>query len=190
MTSTATGSVLASSPAPDAFSEPLDALLAEHFRQRAMCDLLEDVAREPSALRAGETARLILSYLRDQLPLHIADEERDLFQLLKDRTLAVEAIEGAFAQLHKEHCEDEQVASLVTAGLEQIAGGRVPDDCEEFSGAVRAFAEAQRRHVAYENSAILPLARNRLTRKDLRRLARRMAARRGMKPSAEAIAPG
>jgi hemerythrin-like domain-containing protein len=49
---------------------------------------------------------------------------------------------------------------------------------EEFASAARAFARAQRRHVAYENGSILPLARTRLTRKDLKQLSRRMAQRR------------
>ena len=49
---------------------------------------------------------------------------------------------------------------------------------EGFVEAAHAFADAQRRHVAYVNSRILPLARTRLTRKDLGRLSRRMVARR------------
>jgi hemerythrin-like domain-containing protein len=92
--------------------------------------------------------------------------------------LAAEAIEEAFAQLRREHTEDERVASLVISGLEQLADGKQPEDEAEFANAAHAFAEAQRRHVAFENSSILPLARTRLTRKDLARLGRRMAARR------------
>lgn len=176
------GVSLTATPEQETFAEPLDALLAEHFRQRAMCDCLERLAEDLAAPRAIDLARTILTYLREQLPLHILDEERDLFQLLRDRTLAAEAIEDAFAQLRKEHQEDERVAALVTAGLEKLAAGGRPEDPDEFAAAARAFAEAQRRHVAYENSSILPLARNRLTRKDLSRLSRRMAARR--KPAA------
>ena len=176
------GVSLTATPSLETFSEPLDALLAEHFRQRAMCDFLQRLAEDLSAPRASDLARTILTYLKEQLPLHILDEERDLFQLLKDRTLAAEAIEDAFAQLRKEHEEDERVAALVTAGLARLAAGDRPEDPEEFAAAARAFAEAQRRHVAYENSSILPLARSRLTRKDLNRLSRRMAARR--KPAA------
>jgi hemerythrin-like domain-containing protein len=97
---------------------------------------------------------------------------------LRDRTLAADAIENAFAQLRREHAEDERVAALVMAGLERLAGGEQPEDAGEFTNAARAFSDAQRRHVAYENRSILPLARTRLTRKDLARLSRRMAARR------------
>ena len=172
------GASLTVTPGVETFSEPLDALLAEHFRQRAMCDLLDRLAENLSGPRSSELARTILTYLREQLPLHILDEERDLFQMLRDRTLAAEAIEEAFAQLRREHAEDERVASLVMSGLEQLAAGKQPDDEAEFANAARAFAEAQRRHVAFENSSILPLARTRLTRKDLAKLARRMAARR------------
>ena len=178
MTAVPVGACLTATPSADAFSEPLDALLAEHFRQRTMCDLLDRLAADLSDLRAAELAHTILTYLREQLPLHILDEERDLFELLRDRTLATEAIEEAFAQMRREHEEDARVAGLVISGLERLAAGGQPDDGMEFSAAARAFAEAQRRHVAYENNRILPLARTRLTRKDLNRLSRRMAARR------------
>jgi hemerythrin-like domain-containing protein len=175
---TGEGASLTTTPGQETFAEPLDALLAEHFRQRAMCDLLDRLAEDPTGPRSSELARTILTYLREQLPLHVLDEERDLFQMLRDRTLAAEAIEEAFAQLRREHAEDERVAMLVTSGLEQLTAGGQPDHAEEFASAARAFAEAQRRHVAFENSSILPLARTRLTAKDLARLARRMAARR------------
>jgi hemerythrin-like domain-containing protein len=169
---------LTSTPDLESFSEPLDALLAEHFRQRAICDLLDRVAVGLADPGVQDLARTIQIYLREQLPLHVLDEERDLFQLLKDRTLAADAIEHAFAQLRREHAEDERVAALVMAGLDRLAAGEQPEDSAEFAAAARAFAEAQRRHVAYENRSILPLARTRLTRKDLSRLSRRMAARR------------
>lgn len=178
MAAVSVGACLTTTPKAEAFAEPLDALLAEHFRQRAMCDLLDRLAANLSDGQAAELARTILTYLREQLPLHILDEERDLFELLRDRTLAAEAIEEAFAQLRKEHEEDERVAALVIGGLERLASGDQPEDGAEFAAAARAFAEAQRRHVAYENNRILPLARTRLTRKDLNRLSRRMAARR------------
>jgi hemerythrin-like domain-containing protein len=172
------GAALTATPGSETFAEPLDALLAEHFRQRSMCDLLDRLAEDPAEPRSAELARCILTYLREQLPLHVLDEERDLFQMLRDRTLAAEAIEDAFAQLRREHAEDERVAALVMSGLEKLAAGEQPEDAAEFGNAARAFAEAQRRHVAFENSSIIPLARSRLTRKDLSRLARRMAARR------------
>ena len=44
----------------------------------------------------------------------------------------------------------------------------------------RAFAEAQRRHIAWENNVLLPLARKRLTEADLKELGRNMAAMRGI----------
>jgi hemerythrin-like domain-containing protein len=125
-------------------------------------------------------ARIILTYLREQLPLHILDEERDLFQMLRARILAADIVDEAFEQLCHEHAGDQGVVRLVMAGLDRLARGRRPEDVDDFVRAAHAFAQAQRRHVAYENNSILPLARTRLTRKDLGRLGRRMAARRGL----------
>jgi hemerythrin-like domain-containing protein len=172
------GEALTVTPGLETFSEPLDALLAEHYRQRTMCDLLDQLADNLTSTEAPDLARTILRYLREQLPLHVLDEERDLFQLLRDRTLAAEAIEEAFAKLRREHAEDACVSSIVMAGLDRISTEEALEDLEEFASAARAFARAQRRHVAYENGSILPLARTRLTRKDLKRLSRRMAQRR------------
>ena len=47
------------------------------------------------------------------------------------------------------------------------------------------FRSSERRHLAWENGAILPLARKRLTPEDLRTLGQKMAALRGiqMNPS-------
>ena len=42
-----------------------------------------------------------------------------------------------------------------------------------------AFATLQRRHLAWENGTILPLARQRLSAEDKAELGRRMTARRG-----------
>lgn len=171
-------SLLTTTPGAKTFSEPLDALLAEHFRQREMCGLLDRLASDPPAPDAAGLARAILIYLREQLPLHVLDEEHDLFQLLRNRTLAAEAIDEAFARLRREHTEDEHDTHLVIAGLERIAAAGQPEEAAAFIAAARAFTHAHRRHVAYENSSILPLARSRLTRTDLSRLSRRMAARR------------
>ncbi len=168
---------LAATPAAGTFAEPLDAILAEHFRQRAMCDLLDRLARSISAAPSAAVAGVLLGYLREQLPLHALDE-RDLFKLLRDRALAADVIEHAFVQLRREHAEEKRTCSVVIAGLERMAMGRKPENPQAFLNAARTFAEAQRRHVAYENNSILPLARSRLTPKDLSRLGRRMAARR------------
>jgi len=126
---TGEGASLTTTPGQETFAEPLDALLAEHFRQRAMCDLLDRLAEDPTGPRSSELARTILTYLREQLPLHVLDEERDLFQMLRDRTLAAEAIEEAFAQLRREHAEDERVAMLVTRAARVGGGQDAPRRC-------------------------------------------------------------
>ena len=78
------GETLTVTPGLETFAEPLDALLAEHYRQRTMCDLLDQLADNLTSPEAPDLARTILKYLREQLPLHVLDEERDLFQLLRD----------------------------------------------------------------------------------------------------------
>ena len=72
MAAVSVGPFLTTTPDSDSFAEPLDALLAEHFRQRAMCDLLDRLARDLSNPCADAWARAILTYLREQLPQNLA----------------------------------------------------------------------------------------------------------------------
>ena len=58
------------------------------------------------------------------------------------------------------------------------AAGRQPADAVEFGHAARAFSVFQRRHLAWENGTVLPLARKRLTAADQADMGRRMADRR------------
>jgi hypothetical protein len=66
-------------------SAPLDFLEAEHYRQRIVLDNLDVLADGVDAPAAAELAAGALRYMREDLPLHVADEERDLFPLLRRR---------------------------------------------------------------------------------------------------------
>jgi hypothetical protein len=51
----------------------------------------------------------------------------------------------------------------------------------DLAAAVPAFAETQRRHLAWENALVIPRARHILQPPDLAKLARSMAKRRGQR---------
>jgi len=157
---------------------PLEFLTGHHDRQLAMCAGLERLARDPGAADAAATARLLLNYLQRELPLHIADEEEDLFPLLETRCTEEDGLSALVAQMHLEHESDLMLEACLVTPLETIAAGHAPATPAVFARDAMAFATLQRRHLAWENGAILPLARRRLGTDDLARLAEAMTARR------------
>lgn len=161
------------------FREPIEFIRADHYRQRQVCAVLDDIARHAEPENESEAARLVLNYLERQLPLHIADEEQDLFDRLRARCLPEDNIEDVLGNLHGEHARDEQLAQGLLAALRQIADGTPPPDTAVFRRIAASFSETHRRHIAWENDFLLPLARRRLRPADMAAFGRAMAARRG-----------
>jgi hemerythrin-like domain-containing protein len=163
-----------------AFRHPLEFIFAEHDRQRIACAALERLADDLDAADARDNAAFVLGYLEVDLPLHIADEEEDLFPLLRARCLADDRIEAMLVLLRDEHQEDDSHCEALLEPLREIAGGARPADAIAFVAHARAFASFQRRHLGWENGTILPLAERRLDDADQAALGAKMAARRGI----------
>lgn len=167
----------------DVFRHPLEFIFAEHDRHRIVCAVLERLAEDLHAADARENAAFVLDHLENQLPLHIADEERDLFPLLRQRCLEDDGVDELLALLQDEHDEDDVHCAVLLAPLRVIAAGGKLNDIPEFATLARDFARFQRRHLGWENGTILPLAERRLTDADQAELGRCMAARRGVSPT-------
>lgn len=160
---------------------PIELIRAEHEVQRALCDSLDRLVDGIEQTGAPALARQIHDYLSVELSRHIADEEENLFPLLRQRARPEDEIEAIADQLAAEHATDRSLTDTVLEGLHLIAGGKIPDPALPFVSATLLFAETQRRHLAWENSLVLPLARRRLAANDIEELARAMAARRGLR---------
>ncbi|MCR9135244.1 MAG: hemerythrin domain-containing protein [Alphaproteobacteria bacterium] len=158
---------------------PLDYIFADHFRQRVLCRVLDDIADD----QAGDKPLVLaaLQFLRSEFAPHVIDEEEDLFPLLRRRAEPDDRIEEVLGDLSQEHAADKLDADRIMVGLEQAhqaAGDSGMND--EFRALLHRFAANERRHLIVENAIVMPLARARLTKGDLRSLGRRMAARRGL----------
>ena len=159
--------------------EPLNWLFAEHYRHRQLCRLIERVGTATVLLR--EETEEILTFLRQDMALHIIDEEEDLVPLLRRRCLPEDELGPLLGSLSAEHRDDMEQTRVLTTLLEQaLAEGRPPGHDLETRRLFTDFALHERRHIALENAIILPIARLRLTPGDLRALSTRMAARRGV----------
>jgi hemerythrin-like domain-containing protein len=170
---------------PEDFREPIEFLYGEHERLRRHCENLARLAKDPAAAEAPEIAAAILDFLENDLPLHRADEEEDLFPLLERRSAVPETgshdeLLSSLEVLRQEHRDDIEQGHSLLPPLRLIAEGEAPRDPEMFRHYVRAFVHLQRGHQAMENRVVLPAAFERLTPQDMAELGRRMAARRGL----------
>lgn len=157
---------------------PLDYLLSDHHRQRVLCTLCDELARQDPI--DGERAVEVIGHVSRDLAIHVIDEEQDLFPLLRRRATVADGIEPILGQLSGEHARDESLAATIVDGLRDAVAAPGMPAPPELRTALRAFARTQRQHLALENATVMPLARQRLTTMDLAGLASRMAARRGV----------
>ena len=163
---------------PDALlKDPLDYFFADHFRQRIVCRLVDELSGSPEP--DLDLAREVVLFLRRDLGLHVQDEEEDLFPLLRRRCEPEDHIGDVLDGLAADHAVDNRLAAQLVRGLEDvIARGNTESFDTKLTAALAAFSKGQRRHLAIENAIVLPLARARLTRRDLTLLTKRMRARR------------
>jgi len=163
-----------------AFDDPVEFIHREHNRQIVILGAIERLADAPTAPDTRETAAYALDYLERELPLHVEDEERHLFPRLAARVSADDGFEGILAALRDEYEADDAYCRALMVDLHRLAEGRPLDDLVAFNHQARAFVGFQRRHLAWENSVLLPLARRRLNAHDTAEHGRAMAARRGV----------
>ena len=159
-------------------SDPIEFLFAEHDRQLVICAALDRLVEAPDCLEAAETARLILDYAARYMPLHLADEEEDLFPRLIARCDPEDGLDKMIDQLEHEHETDSALYKRLEHDLRAIAKGEAPGHRDVFARDAHAFAMLQRRHLNWENGTVLPLARQKLVQEDLKEMKVAMAARR------------
>lgn len=163
---------------PQLVASPLDWLFAEHYRQRQLCQAIDEAAslmHAPVSLLAE-----IVGFLRHDLPLHVLDEEEDLFPLLRRRCLAEDDINRVLGLLSSDHHAEVASAARLADRLEVLLNsGGAPSQMPDLVRSMHNFTQRERRHIALENAVVLPIARLRLTPRDLTGLSRRLAARRG-----------
>ncbi len=157
-------------------SEPLDFIVADHHRHRVLCHLCEILADAETF--DADLAAAVAEHIETELAAHIADEEEDLFPLLKRRAKQEDEIGPVLEELSGEHAEDEKLAARIATGLRRrIADPDLPMSAV-LRRTLRAFAACERRHLAVENAIVIPLAKVRLSAQDRADLAERMMARR------------
>lgn len=156
---------------PELLKDPLAFLTAEHARQSVLLGHLERVARSPDRPGARALAAALAEWLADDLPRHIADEERSLFARLLPHDSR-----GLLDRLTADHALEREQAQALLQGLSAVVAHMpVPAGFTEL--ALR-FATEFREHLALEEAEVTPLARRVLPAETLSDIAAEMAARR------------
>lgn len=162
----------------DPSQDPIEFILEEHDRQLEICGRLESLITASDSEPSAQWAASSLEYLSEDLPVHIEDEERDLFPMLAARREHDQDLPVILDQLVSEHELDRGLVEPIMEDLRHIAEGRILTDSRRFCMYVRTFTEAMRRHLNWENRVVLPLARRVLSEEDRAHLRDRIAGRR------------
>lgn len=160
---------------PGGIDKPLERIARDHLDERVVCDHLEKLAVGEKIARADLLSAL--RFLREDLPLHLLDEELDLFPALRQRCEPDDEIEKAIARLTSDHARADADTPKVIAVLDAQLGRKRPlSDADRQC--LTDYAAQARRHLTLENAVVLPLARLRLSQEDQARMAAGMAQRR------------
>ncbi len=152
---------------------PLEAMRETHFLQRQICTDMEVLAATETP-RPALALAILVNLCRD-LPRHHADEEAGLFPVLRKRARPEDEIEALLDRLVAEHAALPVALAGLLAALDCMVDGALP--APEDRDALRALAQAERRHMTFENAVVLPLAAARLMAADRAALLAAMKAR-------------
>ncbi len=147
--------------------DPLDVIASAHETQVQMCDAMERIADGLPDEVDRRLCAQVAACLQFDLPLHHHDEETALFPLLRHRARPEDGLDEILERLAQEHSSDNDFASEIAEALETLSQGGRPANPEMLGYMLRGFFERYRRHVHWENTLVMPLARLRLTRDDL-----------------------
>jgi hemerythrin-like domain-containing protein len=155
----------------------LDFIVEDHMREREVCALIDNLVAARPINRAER--QMILSFLTKDLPQHFADEEMDLFPLMLERCDPEEEIKSVIDKLESDHVHAFSDAPAIAALIQEMETGDAPFS-EAACAQLAEFASHARRHLILENAIILPIARARLTKDDLKIMREHMLERRGL----------
>ena len=158
--------------------EPLDYLVADHMRQRKLCNALEALHPVNGGGWPREITEPVFGYLADALPQHISDEECDLFPALRAVSGLDSDAEDLIETLIRNHAVELSLASEVIAAIKRTPPANDETGTPNISRLLVDFSDCLRRHLAIEERMLMPLARKRLTGDAMTQIGRAMAKRR------------
>lgn len=174
----ASGDHVMLTPAPG-FDDPLAMLRACHGQILRRCDTLDKLVVHLRSHGLDDAARAAITDVRRYFATaarhHHADEEQDLFPLLRADPALVPLLEDLLGEhAHLETMWQQLESSLTATGA--------PHDSAGLEALVAEFNRLYRAHITRENDMLLPAASRLLPAAVLTVVGARMAARRGISP--------
>lgn len=163
---------------PVSTDNPLDVIERQHVGQESLCDALEEIADSlPGKIDAALMAKAVAG-LSNDLPLLNRDMNDGLFPLLHDRCAPEDGIDEILQRLQMEKTTDLSFATEIIEAFGAMAGGAPIRNPNTLGYMLRGFFESYRRHLHWEKTVVLPIARKRLSEGAMRELSDRMRAHR------------
>ena len=157
---------------------PLDLIELQHAGQVSLCDALEEIADSlPGKIDAAVMTRAVAG-LSNDLPLLQRDMNEGVFPLLQAHCLPEDRVEDMLPRLIMEKTIDLSFAGEIIEALGAMAGGAPVRNPNTLGYMLRGFFESYRRHLHWESTVILPIARKRFSEGALRELSGRMRTHR------------
>ena len=163
------------------FEVPLEMLAACHGRVQSQCEtlgrLVVHLGQHGADQPAQQAAAAVMRYFDTAARHHHADEEVDLFPALIESMAGSDAVclRELTASLVADHRELEHRWSGLRRQLEPVATGQA---AMLAGDAVEAFVGLYERHIAREESELLPMAQRLLSDQELDRIGLAMRQRR------------
>ena len=171
---------LRDAPPRSLLNDPIEYIFADHFRQRTLCNVLDEIAGSDNVDR--DMVDAALGFLTGDFGLHVLDEELDLFPLLQKIVQSDAEFLDVLKQLGQEHDQDRIDVTRIVKSLENCLKNKEISKLDsETKELLQRFAANERQHLITENAIVLPIARARLSADDIAALGRKMADRRGIK---------
>jgi Hemerythrin HHE cation binding domain len=159
-------------------SNPLDLIELQHAGQESLCDALEEIADSlPGKIDAAVMTRAVAG-LSNDLPLLQRDMNEGVFPLLQAHCLPEDRVENMLPRLMMENTIDLSFAGEIIETLSAMVSGTPVRNPNTLGYMLRGFFESYRRHLHWESTVILPIARKRFSEGALRELAERMRTHR------------
>lgn len=154
----------------DLLGDPFAFLYSEHKRQRIAATQLQHIAS------GGDVSDVtaLRDFLTGDYALHRRDEREAFFPLLQQQCLPRDKIDLLIARLDDVEASSGLSAVTAAALLDEVSKGRGLKTAEAEQ--LAAFATQMRRHLAIENSAILPIAQVRFDANAVKEMSDRMRA--------------
>lgn len=138
----------------------------EHRSLAAVIHGLRYLVREMRERNAKPDFRLLwaMIYYLDEFPekLHHPKEDAYLFARLRLRTDEADQVVAELERQHQAGAGSVRELELALGHFEAC----MPEGMERFSSAVESFGEETLKHMAFEESTLIPLARKHLTAED------------------------